>query len=341
MRAALFYSIGKPLEVKDVETPKVGAYEALIRIKACGICRTDLNIVDKGLLKPGKIPIILGHEASGVVVETGSGVKNINVGDRVIVHIYFSCGECYYCQHGLENLCVSPNAQRFGFTVDGGYAEYAKAPARNLIKLPNSVPYEAGILACAGSTAYRAVKNVGKVRLGETVMIMGAGGLGLCTLQFARLSGAKTIVVDVIEEKLKVAKELGADGVINPRKHNVLKEVLELTKGERVDIVFEFTGRKEAMEAALDSVKRRGRIVVVGYSEDSFNIHPIKLITDEIQMLGSRASTRRETLEALKLVECQKFKLEPLITHTFPLDKINYGFELVREGIPIRVVIKP
>lgn len=341
MKAARFYGVGKPLKVEDVEVPEIGPDEALIRIRACGICRTDLHFIDEGLLKPGKIPQIMGHEAAGDVAEVGREVSCVRVGDRVLIHFYFSCGECYYCQLGRESLCVGSTFRHFGFTVDGGFAEYAKAPARNLIQLPNQVPYEAGILADAGSSSYHAVREVGKVRLGETVVIMGTGGLGLCTLQFAKLSGARVIAVDIIEEKLKVAKELGAEEAINAKEKDVAEEVKRLTGGEGADIVFEFVGRSQTMESAINSIRRGGRLVFVGYSEDLFKANPLRLIWGELQVLGSRASSRRETVEVIKLLHAGKFKTEPLITHTVPLSEVNYGLDLLRKGLAIRVVVKP
>ena len=341
MRAALFYEVGKPLRIEDVEIPKIGPNEALIRVRACGICHTDLHFIDEGILKPGKIPQIMGHEAAGDVVEVGEEVKNVKVGDRVLVHLYFSCGECYYCQRGYESLCISPNFRHFGFTVDGGFAEYTKAPARNLIHLPEGVPYEAGVLADAGSSSYHAVKERGKVRIGENIVVMGAGGLGMCTVQFAKLSGAKVIAVDIVEEKLKVAEELGADGTINAKEKNVAEEVKRLTNGEGADVVFEFVGRNQTMESAIASLKRGGRLVFVGYSQDLFKVHPLKIILGELEIRGSRASSRRETVEVLKLLQEGKFQLKPLITHTIPLNEVNYGLDLVRKGTAIRVVVKP
>jgi 2-desacetyl-2-hydroxyethyl bacteriochlorophyllide A dehydrogenase len=341
LKAARFYDVRKPLKVEDVEIPKIDHNEALIRIRACGICHTDLHFIDEGILKPGKTPLTMGHEAAGDVVEVGKDVKNIKVGDRVLIHFYFSCGECYYCQLGRESLCISPNFRHFGFTVDGGFAEYAKAPARNLIKLPDEAPYEAGILADAGSSSYHAVKEIGKVKLGENIVIMGTGGLGLCALQFAKLSGARVIAVDIVEEKLKVAEELGADVTINAKGKDVAEEVKRLTNGDGVDIVFEFVGRSQTMESAITSLRRGGRLVFVGYSEDLFKINTLKLVWNELQVLGSRASSRRETVEVIKLLQEGKFKLKPLITHTVPLSEINYGLDLLRRDVAIRVVVKP
>ncbi|MEM3730792.1 MAG: zinc-binding dehydrogenase [Candidatus Bathyarchaeia archaeon] len=341
MKAARFYEVGKPLKVEDVDIPKIGRTEALIRVRACGICRTDLHFIDEGLLKPGKIPQILGHEASGDVVEVGEDVEEIKVGDRVIIYFYFSCGECYYCQRGMENLCVSPRFRHFGFTIDGGFAEYAKAPARNLLKMPRNVPYEASILVDAGSSSYHAVKTVGQVKVGETALIMGLGGLGLCAMQFAKLCGAKVIGVDVVPEKLRLAKELGADETVNAKEQDVIQEVKKLTDNEGVDVAFEFVSTSKTMEISIDSLRRGGRLVFVGYSEDNFVVSPVKLVYNQLKVFGSRASSKWEAIEVIKLVQSGKFNLKPLITHTVPLDEINHGLDLLRSGKAVRVVVKP
>ncbi|MGQ9639784.1 MAG: alcohol dehydrogenase catalytic domain-containing protein [Candidatus Bathyarchaeia archaeon] len=165
MKAARFYEVGKPLKVENAEVPSISAGEVLVRVRSCGICHTDLHFIDEGLIKPGKLPQIMGHEAAGDVVEVGDMVKDVEVGDRVLIHFYFSCGECYYCRRGRESLCVGPDFQQFGFTIDGGYAEYAKAPARSIIKLPDELPYDVGILIDAGSTAYHAVREIGGLGL--------------------------------------------------------------------------------------------------------------------------------------------------------------------------------
>jgi len=341
MKAALFYKVGEPLRIERVPIPKIGPDEALIKVKACGICRTDLHFIDEGLLKPGKIPQILGHETSGEVVEVGENVEDVKVGDRILIYFYFSCGECYYCQRGMENLCISPKFRRFGFTIDGGFAEYAKAPARNLIKLPDEIPYEAAILIDAGASTYHAVKTVAQVKVGETVLIMGLGGLGLCALQFAKICGARVIGVDIIPEKLDLAKKLGADATINAKEQDVVQEVMKLTDNEGVDVVIELVGRSQTMNMSFNSLRRCGRLVFVGYSKDNFVVSPVQLVYNQLKVLGSRASSKWEAIEVIKLVQAGRFNFKPLISHIVSLDDINKGLDLLRSGKAIRVVVKP
>ena len=341
MKAARFYKVGEPLRVEEVEKPAVSSGEVLVGIRACGICHTDLHFIDEGLNKPGKIPQIMGHEAAGDVVEVGKDAKDVSVGDRVLIHFYFSCGECYYCLRGRESLCVSPGFKHFGFTTDGGYAEYAKAPARSILKIPDEVPYEAGILVDAGSTAYHAVRQTGKVRLGDSVAIVGTGGVGLCTLQMAKLSGATVIAVDIQESKLEAAKSLGADYTINSAEKDLVTEIKRLTSGRGVDFVYEFVGRRKTMQDSMSILARGGKLVFIGYSEDNLVLDPRRAVREELQVVGSRASSKYETAEVVRLVSEGKFKLEPLISHRISLDRINDGLDLVRKGEAIRAVVIP
>ena len=341
MKAARFYDVGKPLKVESIPIPEIGPSDVLVRVKACGVCHTDLHFIDEGIMKPGKVPQTMGHEAGGEIVKVGVAVRDFRAGDRVLIHFYFSCGECYYCQQGRESLCVGEPFQQFGFTTDGGYAEFARAPARSLIRLPDQVPYEAGILVDAGSTAYHAVRETGRVRIGEDVVIMGAGGVGLCTLQMARMAGGRVAAIDILDHKLKIAEELGASKVINPREQNVVDEVMEFTQGKGADVVFEFVGREETMGAAIKSLRRCGRLVIIGYCEDTLKVHPLDLMKGEIQILGSRASSRRETVAVVDLVQSGRFNLKRLITHSVSLDQVNDGLDLVRKGLAVRAVVKP
>jgi 2-desacetyl-2-hydroxyethyl bacteriochlorophyllide A dehydrogenase len=341
LKAARFYEVGKPLRIEDVDVPKISDSEVLVKVRSCGICHTDLHFIDEGLIKPGKVPQIMGHEAAGDVVEVGERVEDVRVGDRVLIHFYFSCGECYYCRRGRESLCVSPEFQHFGFTVDGGYAEYAKAPARSIIKIPGKIPYDAGILVDAGSTAYHAVREVGKVRLGDFVVIIGSGGVGLSTLQMAKLSGATVMAVDIRSGKLDAAKSLGADHVVNPAVENLYENVMRLTGGRGADVVYELVGSSDTMSEAVDILAKGGRLVFIGYSKDNLTINPRRLVTGELQIVGSRASSRYETVEVVNLVRDGRFRLEPLITHRVSLDEVNEGLDLVRSGEAIRVVVNP
>lgn len=338
MKAARFYEVGKPLRIEDIEAPRIGLNEVLVKVRACGLCHTDLHFLE-GVLKPGKIPITLGHEVAGEVIELGGQVRGFQTGDRVVIHLYFTCGECYYCQTGWESLCINLFGH-LGFTVDGGYAEYVKAPARNLFKLPNELSFgEGAVLVDAVSSSFHAVKGVAQVRLGETVVVYGAGGLGTYAVQIAKLSGARVIAIDVVEEKLEMARRLGADYTINAKNQDVTTEIKRLTK-RGADVVLDFVGISQTMKTALNCLKRRGRLVLVGYSQESLQVSPQRLVYDGLQIVGSRASSRHELAQVIELAEEKKIK--PVVTRTFQLSEINYALELLAKGeILGRAVIKP
>ncbi|KON26948.1 hypothetical protein AC481_06130 [miscellaneous Crenarchaeota group archaeon SMTZ-80] len=340
MRAARFYQVGKDLKIEKVAVPKVGLDEALVKIKGCGVCHTDIHFIYEGLLKPGKIPQIMGHEPSGEIVELGSHVQDHSVGDKVLIHFYQSCGICHYCRIEKENLCL--NLKHFGFNVDGGYSEYAVVGSRHLVKLPEEISYDACILVDSGVTSYHAITKVAKLKPGETSMIMGAGGVGLMLIQIAKLSGAEVFAIDVNEEKLKLAKKVGADKAINSRKKNVFDEVMNFTDKTGVDAVFETVGFENTYEISLNCLSRGGRLVIIGYQPENYlpRIHPIQLIVKEASILTSRAGTHGELKKVVDLLRREKIQLT--VTDKFKLEQVNEALSKLRNGEIIgRAIIVP
>lgn len=339
MLAARLYRAGEPLRVEDVETPEIGRGEALVKIRACGICHTDVHFALEGLLKPGKVPQILGHEAAGDVVEVGEGVEGIRKGDRVLIHFYHNCGDCRPCRMGRESLCE--NLRQFGFNIDGGYAEYAKAPARRLVRLPDNLPYEAGILADSGATALHAVRTVAGLGMGETALVIGVGGVGINLIQVARIAGADVIAVDVVDEKLKLAEELGAFHVINAKSQRIAEEVMRATGGKGVDAIFDTVAVRETIDASIEALRRLGRIIYIGYQPGvDIAVHPLKLIWHELKIMGSRASSKSELEDAVRLASSGRLRL--LVTHRFKLEEVNEALAKVARGeIMGRAVIIP
>lgn len=330
MKAARFYEIGKGLRIEEVDVPGVGRDDALVKIRSCGVCHTDVHFVYEGLLKPGKIPQILGHEPAGEIVKLDSNVRDYEVGDRVLIHFYQSCGVCHYCRIGKENLCL--NLEHFGFNKDGGYAEYAVVKSRHLVKLPSEVPYEACILVDAGVTSYHAVTSVAKLKLGETAMVMGIGGVGLMLVQMAKIAGAEVIAVDINEEKLKLARSEGANETINAGKQDLFKETMSLTDNNGVDVVFETVGFERTYELSLECLGRGGRLVIIGYQPENNlpRIHPTQLIQREVDILASRAGTHEELVKVVELA--RKQKIRSIVTDTFRLDQINEALSKLRKG---------
>jgi propanol-preferring alcohol dehydrogenase len=340
MRAAILYEYCKPLKIEDVPTPVIGPKDVLINIKACGICHTDLNYMD-GIKQTGKLPIILGHEPAGVISEIGDDVKGFNVGDRVVVYICISCGECKYCVNGRENLCV--RRQFVGITVDGGFAEYLKVPASSLVKIPNEIPFEeAAILACGAITPYHALKDIANLRRGETLAVYGVGGLGMSAIQIAKALGARSILaVGRRREKLELAKRLGANFVIDASEENPPLRIKEFTKGEGVDVAIQLTPVPRLTEQAIESVGKGGKVVAVGWGapESLFQVNTLDMLNKELRIMGCALGTKQNLVELVELMRSGKVSTKYMISNKISLEEINLGMDMVRGGAPIRVVV--
>lgn len=340
MKAARLHRIGEGLRIDRVRVPELGAHDVLIDIKASGICHSDLNYRD-GVAPVGKMPIILGHEMAGVVAEVGNRVEEVEEGDRVCVHYVISCGNCVFCSSGKENLCEK--YQMMGKDVDGGFAEYIKVPARNVLRLPGAIPFEQGaILGCAVSTAFHALRR-GRVNVGDTVVICGVGGLGIHAVQLAaKIFGAgEVIAVDVSDEKLKLAKKLGADEVINAAEEDPAERVREITDGRLADVALDFVGLRKTIEKAIDSVGKGGRAVIVGIGLEDVRVSPYgTIIAKEMELIGVNDHLKSELAQLIKLAGSGKIDLSSSVTHRVPLEDVNRGMEILKMkiGNPIRVV---
>ena len=341
MKAARLHRIGEKLRIDEILIPKVGPDDVLIRIRASGICGSDLHYRN-GVIPVGKLPITLGHEIAGVIAEVGDNVNEVKRGDRVCVHYVISCGNCAFCAMGKENLCE--RYQMIGKHVNGGFAEYLKAPAKNVLKLPDSIPFEQGaIMGCAVSTPFHALRRA-KTSEGSTVMIYGVGGLGMHAVQLsARIFGAgKVIAVDVSREKLDMAEEVGADETVNAVEEDPVKRVMNLTHGRGADVVIDFVGHRETIERAIKCVGKGGRVVVVGMGAEDIRIFPYQtLIAKEMEIIDVNDHLKPELAQLIELVRSGKVDLSKSITHRVSLDDVNKGMELLEKkiGNPIRVVI--
>lgn len=339
MKAALFYESGLPLRVEEIETPEVGPKEVLVRVAACGICRSDLSILE-GYFLPSKRPIVLGHEASGVVAEVGEDVERSLVGDRVLIDLKAPCGKCYYCLDGRANLCLNP--QILGLVIDGAFAEYVKVPETAIINLPKELHLEeSAILVDAVSTPLHAIKNVASVSPRDVVAIYGIGGLGINAVQIAALYASKVIAVDVMDWKLEVVRKLGADEIINAREEDPVETIKGLTDGLGADIAFEISGDPEALDYAFWSVKSGGQVVVVGLGYENVDLNWISLVLREVIIKGSHGYTRKDLMEVLNLARIGSIKLSPVISHRLRLEDVNKGLELLEKETALRALVTP
>ena len=340
MKAAVFYGPNQPLKVEEVPIPEISSGEILVKVAACGLCHTDLHYIDHGVPTFKKPPLILGHEISGIVDKISPDVTGFNVGDRVLLPAVMSCGVCDNCREGRGNICdhmVMP-----GNDVDGGYAEYIKAPANNVFHLPEEIPLiEGAIIADAITTPYHAVKNRGKVRPGDNVVVYGCGGVGLNLVQVANAAGASVIAVDVAENKLAKAKELGAVAVINGQDTDVAKAVRKLTRRGGADIAFECIGNPKTMELAFKTVRNGGRFVIVGYTEHSMTLNASRVMYREMEVVGSLGCPLSEYPSVIEMARTGKIQVASMVSKRFSLDQINEGFDFLRSGQGFRSVIVP
>ncbi|TET20638.1 hypothetical protein E3J74_01575 [Candidatus Bathyarchaeota archaeon] len=337
MKAAFFYGAGQPLKIENVPTPEIGPEDALIKIAACGVCHTDLHYLE-GVPTFKKPPLILGHEASGIVTKVGEKVTNVKENDRVLIPPVLTCGSCYNCRIGRENLCR--NIIMIGNSIDGAYAEYTKIPAKDLIKLPTEIPLEeASIISDAMSTPFHALKNRANLRPGDSVVIYGVGGVGLNAVQIAAALGAFVIAVDKVEEKLQHARKLGASETINVDVENPVKAVRRITGGG-ADVAVEAIGIPEVMRMAYNSVRWGGRVVIVGYSHKDLTISAARLMFREIEVYGSLGCRIVDFPPLIDMVRRGKLKL--LVSNKMPLDQINEALEMLKKGkIKTRAIVIP
>jgi 2-desacetyl-2-hydroxyethyl bacteriochlorophyllide A dehydrogenase len=340
-KAVVFTEPGKSLRVEDVELPVVTDNDVLVRVKAAGICRSDLHTIH-GHIRPGKTPIILGHEGAGVIARKGKLVTDFSEDDPVVVDYVLSCGNCEYCNVGKHNLCDRINF--YGFRLDGTWAEYMAVPATNVFRLPKNVPFDQGALAgCAVVTGYHAMK-VSEMTAGNSVAVIGLGGVGSQLLQWCKLFGATDIIgIDVDDYKLKLARELGATATVNARQQNFVETVSELTDGRGVDIGFEAIGSKDANEKLLSIIKKSGKAVIVGMCFDKISVTPVDLMYKEMQIRSPTEHTKSEMREVLRFLGRGAFDVSKTITKRIPIDKANEGIEMLEKETEkqVRIILEP
>ncbi len=335
MRAAVLRETKQPLVLQEVEIPKLEPDDVLVKVEVCGVCHSDLSIMDgdwaqlKRLVKSDLIP---GHEVVGQVVEKGSEARNLEIGDRVgVAWLHWACGACELCQEGLENLC--PSQKMTGLSLDGGFAEFIKAKAGYALKVPKALnSAEAAPLFCAGVTSYRAVKNA-RTQPGQRVAVFGIGGLGHLVVQIAKAQQAEVIAVDVADDKLALAAELGADLTVNALKEDVAK-VFRKRGGAHASIVT--ANAKAAFSQAFLATRPAGTLVVVGLPAEDLNFTAIQM--REIKITSAATGTRGDLQAVLDLAAEGKIRCRVELSD---LTSINQIFERMRAGqIQGRVVVK-
>lgn len=340
MKAAVFHGPDRPLSVEEVPTPEAGPGQVLVRVAGCGVCHTDLHYTDHGTPTFKSPPLILGHEISGTVAAVGAGVTHLHEGDPVLLAAVTSCGRCDACREGRENICA--HGEMLGNHIDGGFAEYVVAPAKDTFVLPADVPLiEGSIIADAITTPYHAVVNRGRVRPGDSVVVFGCGGVGLNVVQVAVAQGARVLAVDLSDDKLAWATRMGAAATLNPASVERVDKELRKRSGGGADVAFEAVGRPVTQEQALSALKTGGRVVFVGYSPDTMTLNSGRVMFRELEIVGSLGCRPVDYPRVIEMVRQGRVRLTELVTHRFALDDIAEAFDTLRGGSAIRVVVTP
>jgi Zn-dependent alcohol dehydrogenase len=358
------YTKSKPLSIEEVELGKPGKEEVIVKIKAAGLCHSDLSVIDGN--RPRPMPMVLGHEAAGIIVELGEDVKNFRIGDHVVFAFLPSCGHCEYCVSGKAALC-NPGAiaNNEGVLLNGerkiknekgetyyhhlgvsGFAEYAIASIYSLVKIDKSYPFEiAALFGCAVMTGVGAVVHTAKVHVGESVLVVGLGGVGLSAILGAKAAGAsKIIAADISQEKLDVAKNFGATDIVNSSDSKALDIVKQQITPSGVDKSVEFAGAMPALDFAFNATKKGG-VTVTGAlpnPDARLSLNPLTLVGQEKSLKGCYLGSCVPTVDIpnfLQLYKNGSLPVDKLITHRLKLEDINEGFERLAAGDAIRQVI--
>jgi propanol-preferring alcohol dehydrogenase len=335
-RAAVVHEFHAPLTVDQVPAPELETGQVRVRVEASGLCHTDIHAAHGDWPVKPSPPFIPGHEGVGRVVELGPGVTEVAVGDRVAMPwLGYACGTCDHCVSGWETLCLEQ--QNMGYSIDGGFGEYAVAYGRYVVKVPEGIdPIDAAPLTCAGVTTYKAVKVAG-TRSSDLVAVFGVGGLGHLAIQYAAIAGGRVIAVDLIDEKLELARELGAEFTINALKQDPVAAIQALGGADQA-IALAVSPR--AFEQAYGSLRRGGKLVFVALPADNEVTLPLfETVLNGITVVGSIVGTRADLREVFELHAAGKTHVTREVR---PLDTVNESIADVEAGrVTARIVFQP
>lgn len=359
------YATSKPIQIEEVELDPPGPGELLVRIAGGGLCHSDLSLINGS--RPRALPVLLGHEGSGEVVEVGSGVSDFKPGEPVVFQFAASCGRCIRCLEGRPQICETHAIARAKGELMGGgsrlrdadgntiahhsgvscFAEYAVVDRGSAVKVDTDIALDqAAIFGCAVMTGVGAVLNTARIRPGETVAVIGLGGVGLNGLMAAKLASAGTIVaIDISDDKLGLARQLGADHTVNAQDADHVSQVKDLTRGG-VDYAFEFAGEIKALETAYDVVRPGGDVVIAGLApaKSEFAFNPANLVGEEKAIRGSYMGgcvPVRDIPRFIDLYRQGRLPVDRLISDTIGLNDINEGFDKLSDGVTIRQILVP
>jgi S-(hydroxymethyl)glutathione dehydrogenase/alcohol dehydrogenase len=352
VKAAVLYEINKPLVIEEIDIDEPGPGQVMVKTVSSGVCRSDLHNIEGTL--PIDLPVVLGHEAAGIVERVGEGVTHVQPGDHVVMNFIPFCGACRYCQSGRPVLCTEgrgvanhlhKGGQHIGVFISvSSFAEHMVAPESGVVKVREDAPLDKlGIMGCAVATGVGAVLNTARVEAGSSVAVIGMGGVGLNVVQGAALAAAGCIIaIDVLENKLEMAKQFGATHFVNAAKEDTVEAVRALTGGG-ADYAFEVVGRPEAVSQAVDMVHDGGEAVMVGLSPfgSKTSIDTQGLAAEKL-LKGSRYGSIRPLVDIPRFIDLYmagRLKLDELVTRTYPLEGINEAFAAMKAGEVARSII--
>lgn len=338
MSAAVLNALGKPLEIELRPRPVPGPGQVLVRVRAAGLCHTDLHLADGSAVTP-PLPIVLGHEIAGEVAEVGEGA-GFAPGDRVLAYYYEGCGYCAWCADGSENLCPDP-AAKVGFDSDGGLCEYYLAGARSLVPIADTVSFaEAAVLGCSGTTAVRVVRSVARTAPDETVVVIGAGGVGLAVVQVAVADGARVIAVDPHASSREQARRYGAHSVIDPLEGDPVAAVHAATAGEGCQVAVDTVGNAHTPGQAVRMTGTRGRVVLVGYTGKPSTLDVLDVVVRETEIRGSVGATLADAHTVMRMASAGLIR--GCVEAEYPLEQVNEALARLADGnVTGRLVITP
>jgi L-iditol 2-dehydrogenase len=330
----------RTLKKEEVPDPKPGPKDVIIRIKSCGICGSDIHSY-KGKHPFVRPPIVLGHEFAGIVESVGSEVSRFKPGDAVTAEPNMVCGKCYNCRHGRYNICE--NLQVIGNVgYDGAFADFLSMPEHKVVKLPQNMDYDLGAMVEPAAVAIHAVRESG-LSLGDHVLVVGAGTIGLMTLQTVREAGAaKIIVSDVVDARLKLASELGADIVFNPAnsKQSLLEFVQDQFGPDKADLIFDCVSIQATVDSCIEAARKGTRIMLVGVPEEPVNTNLAFVQDRELELVGTLMYRMDDFKIAADYIANGKIEAKKLISHTYPFDKLEEAFEMAENPDNLEEKIK-
>jgi 2-desacetyl-2-hydroxyethyl bacteriochlorophyllide A dehydrogenase len=342
MKAVRLVEVNAPLRMQELPVPDIGRSDVLVRVRAAGICHSDAHY-RSGLSPVKPLPMTLGHEIAGIIEQVGTEISQSKIGTRICLHYNITCGNCYHCASGNEQFC--PSCLMLGHYINGGYAEFVVVPERNVIPLPDEIPFEQGAtLMCASATSFHALRK-SRLKAGERVAVFGIGGLGMSAIQLARAFGAMEVyAVDINEEKLKLAAQYGALPV-NAKGVDPVVEIRKQTNGKGVDVSLELIGLPQTMHQAVQCLSPLGRAVIAGLSNKVLEIDTYReLLGSEAEVIGSNDHLLQELPMLVEMSRRGILDTSRIVTRTIPLDAdaINETLDRLEQfGSDVRTVILP